>query len=112
MQKRTLQQVIDDAKSGTQIDIYECRDTMLALHSMLTRSRMVLETIADKMDSPENLFYTTKAFLGNLDTVQKERAGWMDAIPSEWLNEMDIKQREITSFWDSLESSNSKKQTT
>ncbi|MDR1716358.1 MAG: hypothetical protein LBS20_10975 [Prevotella sp.] len=112
MQKRTLQLVIDAAKSGAPVDPDECRDTMLALHSMLARSRMVLETIADKMDNAENLFYTTRAFLGNLDTVQKERAGWMNAIPSEWLNEMDIKQREITSFWDSVESPGFKKQIT
>ncbi|MBK5721321.1 hypothetical protein JGH11_10600 [Dysgonomonas sp. Marseille-P4677] len=103
MPKRTLQQVIDDAKAGKLIDRQECLDTLLALHSMFTRSRMVIETIADKMNNADSLFYTTRAFLGSIDSVRMERSAWMDSVPAEWLNEADLKQREITSFWDSLQ---------
>jgi hypothetical protein len=65
---------------------------------------MTLEFIADKMDNPEHLYYTAKGLLGNIRLVRSERDAWMSAIPSEWLNDIAVKSRELASFWDSVKS--------
>lgn len=95
MPKRTIQQVIEAAKQGDQIAVVEYHATMLALYSMLTRSRMMLETIADKIDNPESLYYTSRAFLGSIETVCEERRVWMGTIPSEWLKQMEEQQKQV-----------------
>lgn len=83
MQRRTIQQVIDAAKSGEAVNPEEYRDTMLALHSMLAKSRMVLEIIADKAGNPKDLYYTTNALI-SIDQVRREREIWMNSIPADY----------------------------
>ncbi|MDR1716517.1 MAG: hypothetical protein LBS20_11805, partial [Prevotella sp.] len=65
MQGRTIRQVIDAAKAGEAVSAEECRDAMLALHSMYTKSHMELEVIADAMIDPEGLYYTANMVLGS-----------------------------------------------
>ncbi|MDR1883712.1 MAG: hypothetical protein LBR26_13150 [Prevotella sp.] len=89
MQKRSLQQVIDDAKAGVPVDPPEYRDAILALHTMLVHSRMMLESIADKMDNATDLFYVTRAYLGNINVVRMEREAWMNTVPAEYLRKMN-----------------------
>ena len=107
MQGKTLQQVIDDAKAGRLPDPEVCRDTLLALHSMLVQSRMTLEIIADKIGNVDTLYYTTKAFLGNYDVVKMEYSTWMSAVPSEYLERMNNWRKDIESVCDKIESSRS-----
>jgi hypothetical protein len=102
MPKRTLRQVIDAAKSGEAVDPDECRDAMLALHSMLVKSRMALEVIADTMENPTNLYYITRAYLGCPEILQAERDRWMNRTPAIYLKEMDIRQQEITTFYENI----------
>ena len=83
MQRKTLQQVIDDAKAGLSIDPDECRDALLALHSMFTKSRMTMEILAENRDSIDAI----KAMLGDVDSVRMEREAWMNVIPSDYNQE-------------------------
>ncbi|GAB6122310.1 hypothetical protein [Dysgonomonas termitidis] len=83
MCKRTIQQVIDAAKAGEAVSPDECREAMLALHSMLSYSRMVLEVIADSAGNAENLYVTTNAII-SVDLVRRERERWMNTVPAEY----------------------------
>lgn len=96
MQEKTLQQVINDTIAGLPIDPEEGRDTILALHSMLARSRMALEVIAEKMDNAENLYYVSQVFLGSWESVRKDRELWMNTVPGEYLKEQETNNHQIT----------------
>lgn len=98
MQKHTILQVIDDAKSGTLLDPVVCRDTILALSSMLAKSRMTLEIIADKAGSPEQLFYAANLFLRDTETLRQERTNWMNATPRLWLIDQAQIEKEKADF--------------
>ena len=85
MQKRTLQQVIDDTKSGILLNPEECRNTILALHSMLTQSRMAIETIASCIGNETNTHVAARGLFWSLDYVRNERDQWMNSEPQAWL---------------------------
>lgn len=97
MPKRTLQQVIDAAKAGETVSPEECREAMLALHSMLSYSRMVLEVIADRACTPKNLYITTNALI-SVDRVRLERERWMNTVPADYLAEIEATQRKLDSY--------------
>lgn len=97
MPKRTLQQVIDAAKAGIPIPADECRDAMLALHSMLAYSRMILEVIADRACTPKNLYITTNALI-SADQVRLERERWMNTVPADYLAEIEATQKKLDSY--------------
>lgn len=102
MPKRTLQQVIDTAKAGEAVDPEECREAMLALHSMYTKSHMELEIIADAMIDPEGLYYTANMVLGSGELLRQKRDVYMNRTPAIYLKEMDIRQQEITTFYENI----------
>jgi len=85
MKKNTLLQVINNAKSGIALDPNECRDTILALHSMLTQSRMTIETIASCIGNETNTHIAARGLLWSLDYVRDERDRWMNSEPQAWL---------------------------
>ena len=70
---------------------------------MLAKSRMALETVADKLDNAESLYYTARAFLGNIDVLRMERERWMNTAPSEYMEEMETRQREMITFYENLQ---------
>jgi hypothetical protein len=88
MPGRTLQQVIDAAKAGEAVSPDECREAMLALHSMYTKYLMSLEAIADTMENPTSLYYITRAYLGCPEVLRAERERWMNTVPAEYLKEI------------------------
>jgi len=96
MQRKTLQQVIDNAKAGNPIDQDECRDAMLALHSMLTKSRMKMEILAENKDNADAI----RAMLGDVHEVRSEREKWMNTIPSVYMDNMNSMLQEMRSFYD------------
>lgn len=97
MPKRTLQQVIDATKSGEAVSLEECRDAMLALHSMLSYSRMILEVIADRACTPKNLYVTTNALI-SADQVRQERERWMNTVPADYLVEIEATLKKLDSY--------------
>lgn len=97
MSKRTLQQVIDAAKAGETVSPEECREAMLALHSMLSYSRMVLEVIADNACTPKNLYVATNAII-NSDLVRQERERWMNTVPAEYLTYIETTRNKLEKF--------------
>ncbi|MBF0649152.1 hypothetical protein IR083_10000 [Dysgonomonas sp. GY75] len=94
MPKRTLQEVIDAAKSGEAVSPDECLKSMLALHSMLSYSRMQLEVISDKAGNAEKLYYTVNALI-SADQVRRERERWMNTVPAEYLEYIETTQKKL-----------------
>jgi len=82
---RTINQIIADAKDGKTVDGEECKQTMLALHSMLIQSRMAIESVALHIGNELNTHTAARCLLGNLDFVRNERDSWLNSIPSVWL---------------------------
>jgi len=91
MSNRTIQQIIDDIIEGRSIDQEESTVTILALHSMLTRSRMNIETIASHIGNIHNTHTAARCLFGNLDHVRQERELWMESDPEIWLKVNHIK---------------------
>jgi hypothetical protein len=67
---------------------------MLALHSMLSSSRMVLEIIADRACTPRNLYVTVNALI-SADQVRRERERWMNTVPAEYLEYIETTQKKL-----------------
>jgi len=102
MQKKTLQEVINDLKAGKPVDSEECKNALLALYSMFTRSRMALEVVAENTEDPARLQLVARVYLHDLPTVRQERLNWLAAIPSQWLKSQDAMEKEIYSIYKSV----------
>lgn len=85
MQEKTLLEVIDNVKSGKDLNKDEYTSAILALYSMLSISRISIENIASHIGNETNIHVAARCLFGNLDFVRKEKSTWLESTPKAWL---------------------------
>ncbi len=83
--QKTIVQIINEIKAGSDISREQYPEALLALYSMFVRSRMAMETIASHIGNETDTHAAVRGLFGNLDLIRQEKINWLTSVPPAWL---------------------------